>query len=68
MRAIKRAVSDVQATTILGSEATPINKVRQLVAIGYEEEVADMMVSGVQSGQHQMLYYEQLPRADYADE
>ncbi len=68
MTAINRAVSDAQATAILGSEAAPINKVRQLVAIGYEEEVAEFMVSGVQSGQHQMLYYEQLPQADYADE
>lgn len=68
MTAIKRAMSDVQATTILGSEAAPIEKVRQLVSIGYEEEVAELMVTGVQSGQHQMLYYEQLPQADYADD
>ncbi len=68
MTAVSKAVSDAQATAILGSEASPIDKVRQLVAIGYEEEVAELMVSGVQSGQHQMLYYEQLPNADYADE
>lgn len=57
------------AVQILASDTAPIEKVRKLVALGYDEEDADTMVSGAQAGPAQSMYYEQLPRPDYpADE
>lgn len=53
------------ALDILHSGASQLDKVRQLVAIGYEETDADALVSSVQASPNQMLYYEQLPEPDY---
>ena len=51
------------AAQILDTSLSPINKIQKLVALGYEQEEAEAMVSGIQSGG--MIYYEQLPYPDY---
>jgi len=56
------------ALDILHSSAAPLDKVRQLVAMGYDELDADQLVSSVQVGPSQMLYYEQLPNPDYNED
>ncbi len=53
------------ALDVLHSGAAPLEKVRQLVAMGYDELDADELVSSVQVKPNQMLYYEQLPTPDY---
>ncbi len=55
------------AAHILGAAISPLDKVRKLVALGYDEAEADMMVNGIQAG-NQPLYYEQLPSPDYAED
>ncbi len=68
MALTNQAGRDVRAAAILESELSPLDKVRGLVSLGYEEEIADFMVAGAQSGRNQMLYYEKLPQADYAED
>jgi Holliday junction resolvasome RuvABC DNA-binding subunit len=53
------------AAAILAAEISPLDKVRKLVALGYDEDQAEALVTGAQSG-NQMVYYEQLPGPDYA--
>lgn len=53
------------AAKVLQSRVTPLSKVRGLVALGYDEEDADAMVSSLQVGPNQIMYYEQLPEPDY---
>lgn len=53
------------AAAILNADLTPIDKVRKLMALGYDDEEADLMVSGVQQSQNQMVYFEQLPSPEY---
>jgi Holliday junction resolvasome RuvABC DNA-binding subunit len=53
------------AAAILQTQLSPINKVRKLVALGYDEDQAELMVNGAQQGQGQMVYYEQLPEPVY---
>jgi hypothetical protein len=68
MAATKKLMRHEQAGRILESGISPINKVQKLVSLGYEEEMADIMVSGTQVGPAQSMYYEQLPAPDYADD
>jgi Holliday junction resolvasome RuvABC DNA-binding subunit len=53
------------ANQALESELPPLEKVRKLVALGYEEDDAETLVTNLQAGRNQMIYYEQLPRPDY---
>lgn len=53
------------AAEILGSGTTPLDKVRKLVALGYEESAADGMVVSAQVGPSQAMFYEHLPKPDY---
>lgn len=53
------------AASILAANIQPLEKVRKLVAIGYDEDEAEHMV-GSQLGSEQMVYYEQLPSPEYA--
>lgn len=53
------------AARILGSGATPLNKVRKLVALGYDEESADDLVVNAQVGPSQAMFYEHLPKPEY---
>ena len=53
------------AAEVLGSQLSPLTKVQKLVALGYDEEDADTLVSNLQVGPNQMMYYEQLPNPDY---
>ncbi len=55
------------ASAILGATISPLDKVRKLVALGYDEMEADHMVNGTQAGNHP-VYYEQLPSPEYAEE
>jgi Holliday junction resolvasome RuvABC DNA-binding subunit len=55
------------AAAILNTGIHPLDKVRKLVALGYDEAEAEQMVNGMQIG-NQPLYYEQLPNADYAQD
>jgi hypothetical protein len=64
----KQAHGRTSALDILHSSATPLDKVRQLVAMGYDELDADQLVSSLQVGPNQMLYYEQLPSPDYNED
>lgn len=68
MESIKQERRKKWAAEILESDLSSLDKERKLVALGYEEEEADSMVNGAQSGKNQMVYYEQLPNPDYADE
>ncbi|HVE80728.1 MAG TPA: hypothetical protein VNA68_01125 [Candidatus Dormibacteraeota bacterium] len=43
----------------------PIEKLRRLIALGYEEEDAEAMVEQQISGQQHMVYYESLPTDNY---
>jgi hypothetical protein len=57
-----------QANQVLESQLPPLEKVRKLVALGYEEDDADTLVANAQVGPShpsQMIYYEQLPNPDY---
>jgi hypothetical protein len=56
------------AAAILEAELSPLDKVRKLVALGYDETEAEALVSGTQTGVRQPLYYEQLPGPEYARE
>ncbi|HUC86713.1 MAG TPA: hypothetical protein VMR75_00090 [Candidatus Saccharimonadales bacterium] len=53
------------ANQVLGSQLSPLDKVRKLVALGYDEDDADTLVTNSQVGTSQMMYYEQLPTPDY---
>ncbi len=68
MESIKQERRKKWAAEILESDLSSLDKVRKLVALGYEEEEADNMVNGIQMGKNQLVYYEQLPNPDYADE
>lgn len=68
MKSIKQERRKKWAAEILESDLSSLDKVRKLVALGYEEEEADNMVNGIQTGKNQLVYYEQLPNPDYADE
>ena len=68
MAAVRQARQQKWAAHILGSGLTPLNKVRKLVALGYDEEAADMMVTGAQVGPSQAMFYEHLPRPEYDTE
>ncbi len=68
MESIKQERRKKWAAEILESDLSSLDKVRKLVALGYEEEEADNMVNGIQTGKNQLVYYEQLPNPDYADE
>lgn len=68
MESIKQERRKKWAAEILESDLSSINKVRKLVALGYEEKEADNMVNGIQTGKSQLVYYEQLPNPDYAEE
>jgi len=54
-----------QANQILESQLPPLEKVRKLIALGYDEDDADTLVANAQVGARQMIYYEQLPNPDY---
>ncbi len=56
------------AAKILRSDLSALQKVRQLVALGYDEADADSLVSSSQVSQNNLLYYEQLPNPDYETE
>ena len=53
------------AARILGSGTTPLNKVRKLVALGYDESLADSMVVNAQVGPSQAMFYDHLPNPEY---
>jgi uncharacterized protein YoaH (UPF0181 family) len=67
MDTIKQKRHKRWAAAILEAQISPVNKVRKLMALGYDEGQAEMMVGGVQQGQNQMVYYEQLPDPEYGD-
>lgn len=56
------------AASILSANIRPVDKVRKLVALGYDEDDAERMVSGQLINQQQPVYYEQLPNPEYAPE
>ena len=56
------------ATGVLESALTPLDKVRKLIALGYEEIDAEAMVTSLQMGSGQMVYYEQLPSPEYDED
>lgn len=56
------------AADILGSETTPLNKVRKLVALGYDESSADDLVASAQVGPSQAMFYEHLPTPEYGED
>jgi Holliday junction resolvasome RuvABC DNA-binding subunit len=68
MAVIKQQRHKQWAASILQAEISPLDKVRKLVALGYDEQEAEAMVNGVQTGQNQLVYYEQLPNPEYAQE
>ena len=68
MAVVRQARRRQWAAQILDSGLSPLDKVRKLVALGYDEEAADAMVSGAQVGPAMSMYYEQLPKPDYADD
>jgi hypothetical protein len=53
------------AAAVLESQLSALEKVRKLVALGYDEIDADALVGNLQVGPNQMIYYEQLPNPDY---
>lgn len=53
------------AAEILGSGTTPLDKVRKLVALGYDESAADGLVVNAQVGPSQAMFYEHLPNPEY---
>jgi len=55
------------AKNVLRSDMTPLNKVRKLIALGYDETDADTMVSSLTANPNQMAYYERLPNPDYEE-
>lgn len=67
MAVVKQARRRKWAAQILDSGLTPLDKVRRLVALGYDEQAADAMVSGAQVGFGASMYYEQLPGPDYSE-
>ena len=68
MTTAKRAQRRKSATSILESAQAPLDKVRKLVALGYEEIDAEAMVTDLQVGYGQMIYYEQLPSPEYDED
>jgi len=56
------------AARILGSGTTPLNKVRKLVALGYDEAAADDMVTNAQVGPSMAMFYEHLPKPEYDED
>jgi hypothetical protein len=64
---VQRAARRKSAAKILESQVTPLDKIRRLVALGYEEIDADAMVASLQVGPNQMMYYEQLPEPEYEE-
>jgi uncharacterized protein YoaH (UPF0181 family) len=54
-----------QVDNILESQVAPVEKMRQLMAIGYGEEEAALLVEQHEAGTRQPVYYEQLPEAAY---
>jgi hypothetical protein len=53
------------AAEILDSESAPLSKVRKLVALGYDESLADNLVVNAQVGPSQAMFYEHLPKPEY---
>ena len=53
------------AAEILSSEAAPLNKVRKLIALGYDESAADSLVTNAQVGPSMSMFYEHLPKPEY---
>lgn len=51
----------VRVEDILASKHDPITKVRQMMALGIGEEVAEDIVERYQLGQQIPVYYERLP-------
>lgn len=56
------------AAKILESDLDALAKARKLIALGYDEEEADALVTRSQFSGRQPVYYEQLPPADYAQD
>lgn len=57
-----------RVAAILGSQQSMIAKVRQIIALGYDEEEAERLVEQSQINIGQPVYYEQLPQAPYDNE
>lgn len=53
-----------QANNILDSQLPPLDKVRRLIALGYDEDDADALVANHEF-QGPALYYERLPNPEY---
>ncbi|TAK89737.1 hypothetical protein EPO04_01365 [Patescibacteria group bacterium] len=65
MATLKQHRNRKWAHAVLDANLDPINKVQKLVALGYEQEDAELMVWQHQEASHQMVYYEQLPQPEY---
>lgn len=57
--------TEAELASILKTDSDPLSKVRQIMRLGFEEEVADDMVERYLLGQPAPVYYEQLTRQDY---